>query len=91
MHNVSDNLTGWAAWSPRQAEQARQRYEVRQTRLVREQAASQARNLTKAEDKLAHLGEQSKHTEPDVLDRKRALIEAALAKARARQALSQKP
>lgn len=89
MHNVSGEQTGWAGWSPQQAAQARQRYDARQTRLGREQAATQARNLAKAEDKLAHLAEHSKHTEPEVLDRKRALIEAALAKARARQA--QKP
>jgi Na+-translocating ferredoxin:NAD+ oxidoreductase subunit B len=35
------------------------------------------------------LAEHTKHTEPEVLDRKRALIEAALAKARARQAQAQ--
>ena len=89
MYKVSGEQTGWAAWSPQQAAQARQRYDARQTRLGHEQATTQARNLAKAEDKLAHLAEHSKHTEPEVLDRKRALIEAALAKARARQA--QKP
>ena len=91
MHNVSGDLTGWSAWSPVQAEQARLRYDARQVRLVHEEAATQARNLAKAEDKLAHLTEHSKHTEPEVLDRKRALIEAAMAKARARQTQSQKP
>lgn len=89
MHHVSDEHTGWAAWSPAQAKQARQRYDARQARMVREQAATEARNLAKAEDKLAHLADHSKHTEPEVLDRKRALIEAALAKARARQAQAQ--
>jgi Na+-translocating ferredoxin:NAD+ oxidoreductase subunit B len=86
MHSVSGEHTGWAAWSPEQAQLARQRYDARQARLLREQAAIQERNLAKAEDKLAHLAEHTKHTEPEVLDRKRALIEAALAKARQRQA-----
>jgi len=85
MQSVSNERTGWAAWSPEQAQQARQRYDARQARVVREQAATEARNLAKAEDKLAHLADHSKHTEPEVLDRKRTLIEAALAKARARQ------
>ena len=85
MHPVSDDRTAWAAWSPEQAQQARQRYDARQSRLAREEAATKARNLAKAEDKLAHLTEHSKHTEPEVLDRKRALIEAVLAKARAKQ------
>lgn len=85
MHTVSDDRTGWAAWSPEQAQQARQRYDARQSRLAREEAATQARNLAKAEDKLANLAAHSKHTAPEVLDRKRALIEAVLAKARARQ------
>jgi electron transport complex protein RnfB len=91
MHPVSNERTGWAAWSPDQAQQARQRYDARQVRVVREHAATEARNLAKAEDKLAHLADHSKHTEPEVLDRKRALIEAALAKARARQAQAQNP
>lgn len=85
MHTVSEERTGWAAWSPEQAQQARQRYDARQSRLAREEAATQARNLAKAEDKLANLAAHSKHTAPEVLDRKRALIEAVLAKARARQ------
>jgi electron transport complex protein RnfB len=91
MHSVSDERTGWVAWSPAQAQQARQRYDARQARMVREHAATEARHLAKAEDKLAHLADHSKHTEPEVLDRKRALIEAALAKARARQAQTQNP
>ena len=39
----------------------------------------------KAEHKLAHLPEVSKLTEPAELDAKRAVIEAALARARARR------
>jgi len=33
MHNASGAATGWAAWSPQQAEHARTRYRARQARL----------------------------------------------------------
>jgi len=89
MEPVSDAQpvpTGWAAWSPAQAEQARQRYTQRQQRLERQATAQQQRLIAKAESKLADLPSHSKHTDPAVLERKRALIEAALARARAAQA-----
>jgi electron transport complex protein RnfB len=60
LENVTSGRTGWDAWSPRQAEEALERYEFRETRLVRD---------AKQQD----------------IDHKRAVIEAALAKARARR------
>jgi len=86
LENVTGQHTGWAAWSSAQANTARQRYEVRQQRLVREEQAHQKRLQTKAEHKLADLTAHTKGTDntPEV-DRKRAIIEAALAKAKARQ------
>ncbi|MGQ9723771.1 MAG: electron transport complex subunit RsxB [Tepidimonas sp.] len=83
MVNASGQRTGWAAWSAEQAEQARVRYRARQARLVREADEQAQRRLQKAEAKLADLPAHSKHTDPALLDRKRALIEAAIAKARA--------
>jgi electron transport complex protein RnfB len=83
MVNVSGQRTGWAAWTPAQAHQARQRYEARQRRLKRESQAHQEKQIQKAEDKLANLEAHSKHTDANTLARKRALIEAALARARA--------
>ena len=35
---ISDERTGWSAWSPALAQQARQRYEARQLRLIHEPA-----------------------------------------------------
>jgi electron transport complex protein RnfB len=35
---ISDERTGWSAWSPALAQQARQRYEARQLRLLEEPA-----------------------------------------------------
>lgn len=77
--------TGWAAWSQPQADAARERHDWRTVRLVRAQAEHEARLQAKAEHKLAHLAEVSKLTEPSELDAKRAVIEAALARARARR------
>jgi electron transport complex protein RnfB len=83
LENVSGERSGWNAWSEQQATQARQRYDWHRERLQRDEAEHRERQEAKAEEKLAHLAEHSKHVEPEVLDRKRALIEAALARARA--------
>ncbi len=83
MENTSGPRTGWAAWSPAQAETARQRYDWHRERTARDAAEHQARQDTKARDKLANLEAHSRHTDPATLDKKRAVIEAALARARA--------
>jgi Na+-translocating ferredoxin:NAD+ oxidoreductase subunit B len=82
---VSGEHTGWQAWTPAQALQARERYQARVQRLAREEEEHAARLEAKAEAKLADLPAHSLHTDPAVLDRKRAVIEAALARAKARR------
>lgn len=77
--------TGWAAWSAAQADQARDRYAFRQIRLVQAARDNDARLAAKAEAKLADLPHHTRHTDPATIERKRAVIEAALARARARQ------
>ena len=89
LEQVSGERSGWAAWSPEQAQTARQRYQARQARLVREQTAQAARLQSEAQEKLADLSVHTKvppgpGAEAE-LARKRAIIEAALAKAKARQ------
>ena len=86
LENVTGAETGWAAWSAEQATTSRTRFESRQQRLVREEATHHKQLQAKAEHKLADLAEHTKGTDnaPEV-DRKRAIIEAALAKARAKQ------
>ena len=86
LENVTGTNTGWAAWSAEQADTARGRYTSRQQRLVREEAEHQKQLQAKAEHKLADLAAHTKGTDqaPEV-DRKRAIIEAALANAKARQ------
>ena len=83
MEVVSGERTGWAAWTPAQAEQARHRYQARQQRLQREAVTHQQALDAKAQAKLADLAAHSKHTDTATLERKRAIIEAAMARARA--------
>ena len=85
MENVSGTRTGWAAWSQQQADTARQRYDFHVLRLQRDAAQNEERLEAKARAKLADLPAHSLHTDPAVLETKRAVIEAALARARARQ------
>lgn len=82
---VSGEHTGWDAWTPAQAAQARDRYHRRTERLAREKREHEQRLEAKARIKLADLETHSLHTDPAVLDKKRAVIEAALARARARR------
>ncbi len=84
---VDINLSGWASWPQALADLARQRYDARTARLQREAVEHDERLAAKALKKLADLPAHTKGTAhaPEV-DRKRAIIEAALAKAKARQA-----
>lgn len=79
------SATGWAAWSPAQAREARERYDFRRQRIERDQQDTQERLAAKAAHKLAHLAEETRLTDPAQIERKRAIIEAALARARARR------
>ncbi len=84
---IDINLSGWASWPQELADLARQRYDARSLRLKREAIEHDARLQAEAIEKLSDLPAHTKGTEhaPEV-DRKRAIIEAALAKAKARQA-----
>lgn len=80
-------LTGWAAWPQNLADLALQRYQARGIRLAREAQENDDRLQAKALTKLADLPSHTQGTENAAeVDRKRAIIEAALAKAKARQA-----
>jgi Na+-translocating ferredoxin:NAD+ oxidoreductase subunit B len=82
---VTGERTGWAAWSAAQADDARRRYAHRAQRRERDRIEHDERLAAKAQHKLAHLAEESRLTDPAALDAKRAAIEAALARARARR------
>ena len=81
--NASGSATGWAAWSPSLAATANTRYQNRSARLIREEREHQKRLEERAREKLANLTAHSLHTDPGVLDKKRQVIEAALARAQA--------
>ena len=84
---IDMSLSGWASWPQALADQARQRYEARTARLQREAVEHDQRLQAKAIQKLADLPAHTKGTDQAAeVDRKRAIIEAALAKAKARQA-----
>ena len=83
--------TGWDAWSPEQADQARQRYAFHRFRVERDKRENDERLAAKAAHKLADLENQTLHTDPEVIARKRAVIEAAMARAKARQAAAEGP
>lgn len=82
---VTPGRSGWQAWTPTQADEARQRYAWHQERGARDRIEHDERLAAKAQHKLAHLESESKLTDPDALAAKRAVIEAALARARAQR------
>ena len=89
MVKVTGEKTGWAAWSQDAALVARERYTQRQVRLQYEDRVHQQEKMAKAEMKLADLEMHTKSpsgpTQEAELQRKRTIIEAALAKAKTRQ------
>jgi Na+-translocating ferredoxin:NAD+ oxidoreductase subunit B len=85
MEPVTAPLTGWAAWSPQQAASAQQRYVARQQRVQRAAIENDERLAQKAQEKLADLEGASSLTDPAALERKRAVVAAAMLRARARQ------
>jgi electron transport complex protein RnfB len=85
LENVSGTATGWSAWPQTLADTARKRYEFASYRRTREVGENEKRLEEKALTKLADLPAHSQHTDPAILDKKRAVIEAALARARAKR------
>jgi electron transport complex protein RnfB len=82
---TSGDRTGWAAWSPAQADEARERYAFHRARTERDRRENDERLAAKAAAKLADLEAASTITDPEALARKRAVIDAAMARARARR------
>jgi len=87
LENVTGERTGWAAWSPQEADTARARYELHKTRHA-SGISSGDKNPGKTRKPLADPSPAQparSEAEPAVADRKRAIIEAALARARAQR------
>ena len=85
LENASGTATGWDAWSSAQADLARTRYAAATTRRTDTLAAHRSSKAAQAQDKLANMAAHSRITDPDELARKKAFIEAAMARARQRK------
>ncbi|QWD93994.1 electron transport complex subunit RsxB [Polynucleobacter sp. MG-Unter2-18] len=83
MQDVTDQKTGWDAWSPELADAARARYATRNVRLDREQRDNDERLAKKAAAKLVAVNAENPDSEEarKEQERKRAIIAAAIARA----------
>jgi electron transport complex protein RnfB len=77
----SPDLTGWNAWSPILALQAKNHYQTRKSRILREEKDLLKRQASKAAAKLKKLTLE-KPADSKELDRKKAIIQAAMARAK---------
>lgn len=87
LENVSGSQTGWAAWSQAQADTARSRYEFHSFRRP-DDVGKTAKKLEQIEGKAEKqpLGTPARpEADSAVAERKRAVIEAALVRARAQR------
>jgi Na+-translocating ferredoxin:NAD+ oxidoreductase subunit B len=87
LEDATSGTSGWAAWSPDQAQEARERYARHRRRTERDLRENDERLAAKASAKLADLENVSSITDPAALERKRAVIEAAMKRARQRPAV----
>jgi electron transport complex protein RnfB len=85
LENVTGARSGWDAWSQPQADEALERYAFHRLRRERAKGENDARLEQKARAKLADLPAHTRDAEGDELARKRSVIEAALARARAKR------
>ncbi|ALD90180.1 electron transport complex protein RnfB [Cupriavidus gilardii CR3] len=88
---VTGERTGWDAWSQPQANAARVRYLSRKQRLVREREENEARLAAKAAAKLEALRQEaaSSEAERQAQERKKAIIQAAIERARLKRQAAQ--
>lgn len=87
MVEATPGQTGWDAWSQPQADAARERYHFREFRLKRDKQENDARLAAKAAAKLRAL-EQEAQVDPVARaeqERKKAIIAAAMERARQRK------
>ena len=89
MENASGEASGWAAWSQAQADAAKDRFEFRSNRLKHDENETHKQVANELTVISNDIGEHSRITDPTQLQRKRAVIDAALARALTR-ALSRK-
>jgi electron transport complex protein RnfB len=93
MMPVTGERTGWSAWSQQDADAARSRHDFRAMRLQRERAENDARLAAKAAEKLKAVTLEATNTPEELAEkeRKRAIIAAALERARIKAEEQKKP
>lgn len=84
MVGVTDDKTGWDAWSQQQADAARERHDFRTFRLQRDKEENNARLAAKRTAKLKEVETEPTMSNEEKLekDRKKAIIQAAMERAR---------
>ncbi len=89
---TASSTTGWQAWSQEQADGARQRYQQREQRLIREKQENEKRLLAKAHEKLKLVSLEAAETqaELDEKERKKKVIANAILRATAKKDASSK-
>ena len=88
MENVTGSATGWAAWSPQQAEAARIRYELKSYRRKPDEGQRHKRQVKLPTEALGGLPAPSGMENPALLEKKRSVVEAALARAKGKANLA---
>ena len=88
MAPVTGELTGWDAWTQDQADAARARHDFRTLRLQRERDENDARLAAKAVTKMKQVTDEVSNTPEELAEkeRKRAIIAAAMERARQKAA-----
>jgi electron transport complex protein RnfB len=88
MYPVTGDATGWDAWSQEQADMARERHDFLTMRLAREAAENDARLAAKAVAKMREVTAEAGNTPEELAEkeRKRAIIAAAMERARQKKA-----
>jgi len=90
---VTPGHTGWAAWSQAEADAARARHDARAARLKRNKQENDARLAAKAVAKLNEVNASTPATDAERAEkeRKRAIIQAAMERARLQKAQQETP
>ena len=93
MAPITGEATGWDAWSQEQADAARSRHDFRTLRLQREKEENDARLAAKAVAKMKEVVAQQADTPEELAEkeRKRAIIAAAMERARQKALAAAKP
>ena len=88
MEDTSGNLTGWQAWSAKEADHARDRYAAHRTRLAEQAPEIQPDHAAQAHSETADAtrGESATPKAIDEETRKKSMVQAALARAQALKA-----